>query len=300
MKSLIHSSSLKTAAGAVLLVGTISFAQQTERNPSSNTQNQKSEAAQNEATRDPARNPQRDAARDPAAQGRTERQGQPARANAENRAEHADGQLAACLIIDNNMEVALAQLAEQQSRNQQVQEFARQIAEDHGQFVTQLQEAAQRGGYMPQELALRASQSPGQERNSTEQRTRPADPGQARDSDTPSPRRTARPAELDQAHGALDFISIKQEVAERCLQTAREQLTKKSEAEFDKCYVGLQVMAHRAMIDQLEVFARHASPELRTTIENGLKVTREHLTQAEELENQLAGNANAPRNRETN
>ena len=64
-------------------------------------------------------------------------------------------------------------------------------------------------------------------------------------------------------------------------------LEQKPEAEFDKCYIGSQVMAHMAMVDTLEVFSRHASPELKSVLEKGKQTAQMHLDEAKKLEQQL-------------
>src|SRR5690606_36462025 len=58
-----------------------------------------------------------------------------------------DAQFAACLIIDNEMEIALARLAAQHSQNDQVKQFAQKMIQDHQQYVQQLQDVAASGGY---------------------------------------------------------------------------------------------------------------------------------------------------------
>jgi predicted outer membrane protein len=89
----------------------------------------------------------------------------------------------------------------------------------------------------------------------------------------------------------VSFIELKQELTEQCLQTIRQELEQKPEAEFDKCYIGSQVMAHMAMVDTLEVFSRHATPELKSVLEKGKQTAQMHLNEAKKLEQQLTQSA---------
>src|SRR5688500_2334230 len=66
---------------------------------------------------------------------------QPARPAAANTAGY-DSQLASWLLVDNEGEVALAQLAEEKSENEDVKDFAKQMIKDHGEMINKLQKVA--------------------------------------------------------------------------------------------------------------------------------------------------------------
>ena len=74
-------------------------------------------------------------------------------------ASKADAQLAACLIIGNNKEVALAQFAQQHAQDPGVKEFAQQMSQDHEQCAAELQKFAEQGGYREQQLAVRGTET---------------------------------------------------------------------------------------------------------------------------------------------
>lgn len=222
----------------------------------------------------------------------------------------ADAQLAACLVIDNSKEVAIGQFARERAQNEQVKAFAEKMVRDHEQFIQQLQQIANSGGYSAHELTLDSGagarpQTPRQAQGQTPGQPGARIPGQppaqadasqpgnaAGTPDDAAQRRAARPAELDaQARqgGDLDFIALKKEVAEKCVQSLRQELEQKPQGEFDKCYIGGQVMAHMAMVDMLEVAQQHASPELRSILQKGLQTTQMHLSEARKLAQQLEG-----------
>lgn len=257
-------------AGLVLSGGTISLAQQPERtNAADAPQRTIRQTERGQATR---------------AQG--EQTG--ATANA-----RSDGTLAACLIIDNNKEIALSKLAQQHAQNDEVKAFAEKMIKDHQKFVQELQQTASAAGYQEQQLALSGAES-GERANAASDTPRPranrdTDTAQSRTGRPADSRRAARPSELDSAQSGepVDFIALKQEVAEKCLQSAREEMTQ-NKSEFDMHYMGAQIMAHQGMVDTLAVFAQHASPELQSTLEQGQKTAQEHLEHAKKIKEQLA------------
>jgi hypothetical protein len=79
------------------------------------------------------------------------------------------------------------------------------------------------------------------------------------------------------------MLQIKQEIAETCVDTFQQELSKKEKSEFDRCFVGYQVGAHLQMLDTLKVFERHASPELARTIADAKQTTQQQLTHAKQM-----------------
>lgn len=207
-----------------------------------------------------------------------------------------DAQLAACVIIGNEKEIAISRLVEQHSQNEQVKQFAQQMIQAHTKFVDQLAQFAEQGGYQKQQLALeggeaqrdgaqpRQNRQPGTEERSTAQR--PEKP--ATTDGNAATRRSARSEVLDQSARSNDIISIEHEVAQQCLRSAEQEISQKQGAELDKCYTGMQVFAHQAMVDKLEVFSRHATGELQTALQQGIQTAQEHLQHAKQLHEQIA------------
>lgn len=214
----------------------------------------------------------------------------------------SDGTLAACLIIDNNKEIALAELAQQHAQHADVKAFAEKMIQDHQKFVQELQQIATAAGYEEQQLALSGAASGDDDATATPRPrgNQDANTAAARTERAADARRAARPADLEGApsDAAVDFVSLKQEVAEQCLQTARQELGQQ-EAEFDMHYMGAQIMAHQGMVDMLTVFAKHASPELQPTLEQGKQTAQQHLDHAKQIKEQLAtASADSPRTRQ--
>ena len=88
-----------------------------------------------------------------------------------------------------------------------------------------------------------------------------------------------------------EFITLKKEMGEQCLQSAQKELGAKKGWEFDKCYITSQVMAHQHMHDALTVMERHAGQELRQAITQAKETTQQHLEEAKTIAQKFDGKA---------
>jgi predicted outer membrane protein len=90
-------------------------------------------------------------------------------------------------------------------------------------------------------------------------------------------------------------------MAAQCLQSAQKGLQEAGAGEFDMHYIGAQILAHQGMVDMLTVIARHASPELQQTLEQGQQTVQAHLDEAKQIKEQLMTAATSqPREPKTN
>jgi hypothetical protein len=94
---------------------------------------------------------------------------------------------------------------------------------------------------------------------------------------------------------SLDHMALIQELGRECFESARKELEQKQGAEFDHCYVGMAIGAHMKLNDQMTVFARHASGDLKNTITEGQRTVRTHLDHAKELAKKLMDGAGKSR-----
>jgi putative membrane protein len=215
--------------------------------------------------------------------------------------QRADAQLAACLIVDNQGEVAAAKIAQQRADNAQVKRFAEQMVEDHGEFINKLQRFT--GGARP--AARPGAGQEGQPQRGRQEQAQPNRQDQAQREGTARPADTARPPaertareeqrSIQQPGGAmrggLDFVSLKQELGRQCLESTRKELESKEGKEFDRCFMGMQIMKHMVALDTMKVFKNHASPELGQTLDEGIRTAQTHLEHAKEIARQLEGDA---------
>lgn len=229
-----------------------------------------------------------------------------------------DQQIAATLWAANRNEVELAKLAQQKAQSDSVKEFAATAIKDHTQAADKFARAAgnlvsantARGGVgttPPRDVrkpVIQDDEARDETREEAPRGKKQAD-REDREDARDNPRREAREDAREEGRevrrtgreearegrtttqrgGAQGFnwVSVHLEVADQCLQSAKKELNDKQGAEFDKCYMGLQVAAHMGMVDQLEVLKNHASSQLQPDIEQALETTKEHLEEAKKI-----------------
>ncbi len=215
----------------------------------------------------------------------------------------ADGQLAACLVIDNEGEVAVSKFAASKSENSDVKEFAEMLAKDHQAFIGKLNKFAATTGSstqinrettttttIPRDNNATTSRdnttTPKRDSTAGNTNTTNRDPNAAtanRDPNLPATRETTTHTTAFRGTGELDHLRIKREIGQLCVETMKKELSDKKGTDFDKCYIGSQIGAHLHMADTLKVLKNYASPELRTVLEEGEKTTTAHLDHARTL-----------------
>jgi predicted outer membrane protein len=205
----------------------------------------------------------------------------------------ADQTIAQCLAISNAEEVALGTLAAAKSQHPQIKQFAETMVKDHGQMIASLQKF----GAQPISLARAAgatdANAAGRPDRAVERRDA-ARPGEERR----EARRDTDPAVAERRTGAsrdgLDFVAIKQQMAEKCLETAEKNWATLDPKEADMCFAGQQAVLHQQMLDGLQVLRPYASPELQATLDQGISTTQSHLEHAKNLIKQLTSAEGAP------
>ena len=98
-------------------------------------------------------------------------------------------------------------------------------------------------------------------------------------SETTQPQRTAA--------GGLDWISIHKQIGQQCLASVKQELSQKSAADFDECFMGLQIGEHLAVVDKLKVLRNYASPDLQQKLDKELQSAQQHLQLAKQIEQKL-------------
>jgi putative membrane protein len=191
--------------------------------------------------------------------------GQPAGMNAMDHDRH----FATCLLVGNNNEIALAEIAVQRASDSEVKQFAQKMIDDHKKIGQDLQRFA------PGVVASAGhdrSGAPTTRDNKGEERL-------AGERD----RRTA----TGETGRSFDPDMLIKELGDQCLESSRKALEGKSGKEFDRCFMGMAIGAHMAVNDEITVFDRHAGPELKKVLEDGQKVVKAHLDHAINIEKRL-------------
>lgn len=208
--------------------------------------------------------------------------------------------IATCLLIGNQEEVQLAQMAVDRAQNENVKQFAQMLVNDHQQTIQKLQQHAKQGmGLDGAGTITAASSSQNQSGSAQGNQNTNAQDNQSASNQSPSARTyTANRADMDRdpmAGGSLDqVLKMSQQAAQECLSMTKSMMQEKQGAEFDKAFAGSQVGAHIGMLAKLKAAEQHASPELASIIQESQQTVQSHLEQAkqlcEELESMHASN----------
>jgi predicted outer membrane protein len=211
-----------------------------------------------------------------------------------------DRDFAMMLSIGNQGEVEMANFVKDKLQNDQAKQFADQMIKDHTQFLQQLGQVSGRGNQPGQTPVGNVATEPG---------ANPAG-GIAPTPRTATPEGAAgqQPGGVSVAGGAAvggqgrsfyapgmnPMLSIKQEIAQECLNMAKKELGEKQGAEVDKCYIGTQIVKHADMLACLTVAQRHAQDsQFKELLGTGIQKTQQHLEMAKgimkQLEQQKAG-----------
>jgi predicted outer membrane protein len=222
--------------------------------------------------------------------------------------------MAACVAIANQEEIALARLAADKTKNEEVQKFAKMVIEDHQKFLKKLERFTPEARHESLQTASaeRSSDVTTADIQLTAAQERPRqDQDQDRDQDRqgqaqPQRQPQAQPQRQPQAQGqqgqtrqpqqqgiqqtgaqaasgSVDLLQLEREVAQQCLNDSKKKLSEKEGAEFDACFMGQQAGKHAAMATKLTVLKRHASGEFAEVLDEGLKTTESHLEEAEKI-----------------
>lgn len=291
----------------LLMVGGIVYSQQRQdEQPQGNQQNsQRNQAGQADAQT--------------GQQGQQRPQGQLGQQGQAQTGNRNDIMFASALFLENHNEVVLGQFAQQRAKNPQVKEFAEMLVKDHTEYMQRLQPFAQMTieSVAREQSPARNGDNDATNRTNTNQtnvqgpadqrQDRPQAQPQAGQGGQPQPDQAGQRGQAgqpgqgnqqgqagDQAFagarmqgGEIDPLTLKKEIAAQCLNSARAELEQKQGAEFDMCYVGMQIGAHQHALDTMTVFRNHASPELARTLDEGIKTVRHHLDEAKKLAKDL-------------
>lgn len=176
-------------------------------------------------------------------------------------------QLAACWALDNQEAVILAKFGQEKSKNKDVSNFAKMIAEEHQACLKKLSKfapEATREGYLVDNQA-------DQSRSRNESNSDPT--GITNQNATAS-----GPTTL-----GIDMVQLQREVAQQCISDSKKYLNAKDGDEFDKCFVGMQIAKHAAMHTKLVVLQRHTSDEMKQMVTEGIQAIDKHMKAAESL-----------------
>jgi len=184
----------------------------------------------------------------------------------------SDAILITWLMVDSENEIALSRIALQRAQSPAVRQFAQKMIDDHGQIVQKLQQVRVvagngRVGQAGAEPAPDPNRDPLTGRETGAGREGRVEPKDASG---------VRPM-------GLDHDRLIRDLGKKRLESATAMLQEKQAAEFDRCFMAMQLGAHMKAVDTFEVFRDYASPSLRPTLEDGLKTVQGHLQHIKDL-----------------
>lgn len=208
-------------------------------------------------------------------------------ANAQQAGSQLDQEIAVCLTLGNQEEIALAQFADQRSQNPEVKRFAQQMIEHHQQALAKIRQAAPETANL--NLQLRSTgngENAGNAQNAASQtgvRTASAEVDVVgRPGASASGQSSAQQASTQHASAQLA-----QRIKQECLNLTQQELAQKQGVEFDKAYMAQQVGAHVGMLAQLRGSKEFASDQLQQVIAEGEQMTERHLAEAKQIMGQI-------------
>lgn len=161
---------------------------------------------------------------------------------------------AKCLAITNQEEVTMAKYAKEKSTSEEVKALATVLEKAHQESLDELKA-----------FASKATAN-----------KKPSNP--------------TSPVANNNAN-VVDFVQMHQEMSDQCLKDGKEMLSKKEGADFDACFVGMQIAKHSMMHSSLTVLQRHTAGDLQAFIKANLARNDEHMQAAIALMEQQSDKA---------
>jgi predicted outer membrane protein len=187
-----------------------------------------------------------------------------------------DQHIAACLLLGNQEEIAIAEFAQERASSPQVKQFAQTMVEQHQQAIEKIKQAAPQLASLNVKLqATAGSATPGRE-------------GATPRADEPG-RTGSEPGATTAGQGVANspMFALARDAAQECLNLTTKELSEKQGAEFDKAYMGQQCGAHIAMLAKLRASKRHATDQLQPVLAEGIQMTEHHLAEAKKIKQGL-------------
>ncbi|MCO8123179.1 DUF4142 domain-containing protein [Stieleria sp. TO1_6] len=195
------------------------------------------------------------------------------------------------LIKSNEAEIELATLAQQQSDNQQIQQYARTIIQDHRSLNQSLQQHSSSQQVTAQQPA--SDQAPGRRTGGTHPEAAEdssTHPEAAEDSSDPTAlKRMNSPHLATQSTGTVpqELCDIGEQACENALQMTKEMLGKYQGQDFSMAFLGQQCVAHTMMLAELRAIETTGPQELREIAGQAAGTVKQHLEMAKQLAKQL-------------
>lgn len=199
------------------------------------------------------------------------------------------------LMLANQSEIELSQIAAQKSSNQEVKQFAEKLIQEHRQLDQKLQQlapaAAERfaerrrpGGRLVDRLADRLDVERSADRPASDRIV----------NDRPAQIRTS--ARDVAAHDALNKLCmINHEACENHRQLSKQMLESYQGQDFDMAFLGMQIGQHAWLLSELKALDGVGTPEFQEVVTQARQNVEQHLQHAQMLSKKLEDDRRAPR-----
>lgn len=188
-----------------------------------------------------------------------------------------DQTLALCLAIADQEQVLLSRFAKDRATDADVKAFAVALEKAHQTSVEQLKALS------PPVNAIGATVDGTAQSEAKRAESRGDDANQA---DATGVTETSL-KHVDDKALKVDFLQLHQEISAQCLSDSKEMLNSKKGAEFDQCFVGLQIAKHASSHATLTVLQRHSTGKLQEWIKSALVTNAKHMEAAVNLMEKL-------------
>lgn len=203
--------------------------------------------------------------------------------------------VAAKLVMANNCEVRLAQMAVEQAQSPQVKDYAQKLIDDHKQLNQQLVQMFPDLARMQGASGNNANRDNGANRDNADQNV--ADQNVADQTQTAGQRQT-RPTQAMVRDGqglAMQVMQIGREATQKKLEMTKELLSSYKGEDFDKAFIGQQLASHMMLVCELQAIneSNFETENLKSVLTKAEETTREHLETAKQICKEFEGQASS-------
>lgn len=191
----------------------------------------------------------------------------------------SDAQIASLLAACNRNEIEISKFAMDKLQTEEAREFASTMIKEHTPALQKLQQLA---GPAMQGAGPRRAGDAANANEAPREGARGLDVGDDAADAARRPREGAVAAGGPQRRG-VNWMAFHRDLADQCLNSTKEMLSEHKGIDFDKAYLGHQIVAHQEMIDKLTVAQKQVSTELQQDLQQQLTSAKQHLELAKKI-----------------
>ncbi len=184
------------------------------------------------------------------------------------------------LVLCNNAEIQLGQIAAAKATHSEVKKFAEMLAEDHAKFNEQLKPFV--ASYC--DKALITSNATANKEKVAANKPVVTDPS---NNSNRSEKNASSNPETSTSSGDSAVLArlfeICQAAQQNNLVSGKEMMSKKSGAEFDKAFMAVQIVGHSALLAELKALESRSPSDFQVVIHAANESVQNHMQKAESI-----------------